>query len=295
MVVERGEKWVPEFPTNPRRPVGPSSSAPTGRARGGSSVTPSSPNSSDDETSSAANITNRCSPKAVFAVVSKLSEFKKQIVREIGFGGILHIPCISTINLKLSAWLLSKLDSEESCLVFGPSRRIYVHEGDVGIVLGIPDGDIDISTTSVTDEQLELLRSSIGLVGSDPRSIKGIEYVLEKHLDDQSSSQEIDGFKVAFVVFFIGHLLAPCVKHDQVHLDFWGALKNPGSLDRYNWCRYVYGHVLEAAQKVRAEIISKGRATSLSGSHYFLQVMHVLHPIVFCKMYEFYSISRTPF
>ena len=149
--------------------------------------------------------------------------------------------------------------------------------------------EILTSTTSVTDEQLELLRSSIGLVGSDPRSIKGIEYVLEKHLDDQSSSQEIDGFKLAFVVFVIGHLLAPCVKHDQVHL------KNPGSLDRYNWCRYVYGHVLEAAQKVRAEIISKGCATSLSGSHYFLQVMHFLHPIVFCKMYEFYSISRTPF
>jgi len=98
----------------------------------------------------------------------------------------------------------------------------------------------------VTEEQLELLRSSIGLA----RSIKGIEYVLEKHLDDQSSSQQIDGFKVAFVVFIIGHLLAPCVKHDQVHLDFWGALKNPAALERYNWCRYVYGHVLEAAQKV---------------------------------------------
>ena len=261
MVIQRDEKWVPEFGTNPRRPVGPSSSAPSGRTRGGGSVTPSSPNSSDDEASSAANITNRCSPKAVFGIISKLSEFKKQIVREIGFGGILDIPCISKINLKLSAWLLSKLDSEESCLVFGPSRRIYVHEGDVGIVLGIPSGEIDISTTSVTEDQLDLLRSSIGLVGSDPRSIKGIEYVLEKHLDDQSSSQEIDGFKVAFVVFVIGHLLAPCVKHDQVHLDFWGALKNPGALDRYNWCRYVYGHVLEAAKKVCTEIISKGRAT----------------------------------
>jgi len=63
------------------------------------------------------------------------------------------------------------------------------------------------------------------------------------------------------------------VKHDQVHLDFWGALKNPGSLDRFNWCRYVYGHVLEAAQKVRSEIISKGRATSLTGCHYFLQIL----------------------
>jgi len=172
------------------------------------------------------------------------------------------------------------LDSEESCLVFGPSRRIYVHEDDVGIVLGIPNGDIDVSTTSVSDEQLELLRSSIGLASSDPRSIKGIEYVLEKHLDDKSSTQEIDGFKVAFVVFVIafvvfviGHLLAPCVKHDQVHLDFWGALKNPAFLERYNWCRYVYGHVLEAAQKVRSEIINKSRVTSLSGCQYFLQVI----------------------
>ena len=127
----------------------------------------------------------------------------------------------------------------------------------------------------MTDEQLELLRSIIGLVSSDTRSIKGIEYVLEKHLDDKSSSQEIDGFKVAFIVFVIGHLLAPCVKHDQVHLDFWGALKNPASLERFNWCRYAYGHVLEAAQKVRSEIINKGRVTSLSGCHYFLQVINL--------------------
>ena len=108
-----------------------------------------------------------------------------------------------------------------------------------------------MSTTSVTEEQLELLRSSIGLASPDPRSIKGIEYILEKHLDDKSSSQQIDSFKVAFVVFIIGHLLAPGVKHDQVHLDFWGALKNPAALERYNWYRYVYGHVLEAAHKVR--------------------------------------------
>ena len=155
MVVERDEKWVPQFAPNPSRRVGPSSSAPTGRSAGGGSVTPSSPNSSDDEAASALTITNRCSPKSVFSLVSNLSEFKRQIVRDMGFGGILDIPCISKLNLKLSAWLLSKLDSEESCLVFGPSRRIYVHEDDVGIVLGIPNGDIDVSTTSVSNEQLE--------------------------------------------------------------------------------------------------------------------------------------------
>ena len=127
-----------------------------------------------------------------------------------------------------------------------------------------------------------MLRSSIGLVGSDPKSINGIEYVLEKHLDDQSSSQETDSFKVAFVVFVVAHLLAPCTKHDQVNLDFWGALKNPAALERYNWCRYVYGHVVEAAQKVRSEIISKGHATYLLGCHYFLQVSYL------CELYIFH-------
>ena len=175
MVVERDEKWVLEFPSISRRPL---SSAPHGRSVGGGSVTPSSPNSSDDEASSFANITNRCSPKSVFSLVSKMSEFKKEIVRQTGFGGILDIPCISKLNLKLSVWLLSKLDIDESCLVFDESRRIYVHEDDVGIVLGIPSGDIDVSSTSVSEEQMDLLRASIGLVGSNPRSIKGIEYVL---------------------------------------------------------------------------------------------------------------------
>ena len=45
--------------------------------------------------------------------------------------------------------------------------QIYVHEDDVGIVLGLSNGEIDVSTTSVTDEQLDLLRSSIGLAGSE--------------------------------------------------------------------------------------------------------------------------------
>ncbi|KAG2641926.1 hypothetical protein PVAP13_2KG217100 [Panicum virgatum] len=223
MVVDRDEKWMPKFDSNPRQSVQPSSSALAGRLHTGGSVVVASSDSidDDDEASSSLSITNRCSPKSVFLMVSKLSEFKKQLIRDIGFGGILEIPCISKLNLKLSSWLLSKLDTEESCLVFGPSRQIYVHEDDVGIVLGIPNGEIDITTTSVTDDQLDLLRSSIGLVGPDVRSIKGIDYVLEKHLDHQSSSQELDSFKVAFVVFIVAHLLAPCVKHDQVHMDIW--------------------------------------------------------------------------
>ena len=73
-------------------------------------MTPSSPNSSDDEAASALTITNRCSPKSVFSLVSNLSEFKKQIVRDMGFGGIRkilsHCPAIELRTDPYSTFVL---------------------------------------------------------------------------------------------------------------------------------------------------------------------------------------------
>ncbi|CAO2043770.1 unnamed protein product [Urochloa humidicola] len=205
-------------------------------------------------------------------MVSKLSEFKKQLVRDIGFAGILDIPCITKVNLKLSAWLLSKLDTEDSELVLSESRRIYVHEKDVGIVFGIPCGDIDVASIDITPDQIDSITALCGINGKDARSFRGLEYVLEKHLDDRSTRLELDSFKIAFVIFVMGHLLAPSAKHDCGNLDFWGALKDTELLERMNWCRYVYSHVLEGAQKAREEMLRKNRVTNLTGCHLFLQV-----------------------
>jgi hypothetical protein len=64
-----------------------------------------SPVSSDDEGGGSSSIWSRCSPKEVYIVVSKFSEFKKQNVWEIGFGGILDLPCITKVNLGLDCFL----------------------------------------------------------------------------------------------------------------------------------------------------------------------------------------------
>ncbi|CAL5017614.1 unnamed protein product [Urochloa decumbens] len=271
MAKERPPDWMPDF-SYATRVAHPSSSAPGLRVSRASSNPPRSANISDDE-DSMCNITNRCSPKAVYTMVSKLSEFKKQLIRDIGFGGILDLPCINKVNLRLSAWLLTKLDTEDSELVISESRRIYVHERDVGIVFGLPCGEIDVASMDVTSEQIESIKSLCGLNSKDGRSFKGVEFVLEKHLDDRSSRIERDSFKIAFVIFVMGHLLAPSAKYDCGNLDFWGALKDTEMLERMNWCRYVYSHVLDAAQKARDEMIRKNRVTNLYGCHLFLQVL----------------------
>ncbi|CAN6163697.1 unnamed protein product [Urochloa humidicola] len=220
MAKERPPDWMPSFAYTPSRAPHPSSSAPGLRGTGFSSNNPQSPESSDGEDSLSSSTTNRCSPKAVHAIVSKLSEFKKQLVREIGFGGILDLSCITKVNRKLSAWLLSRLDTEDSELVLSESKRIYIHEKDVGIVFGIPCGDIDVASMEITPDQIDSIKCLCGLNGKDARSLKGLEYTLQKHLDDKSSRLELDRFKIAFVIFVMGHLLAPSAKHDWGNLDF---------------------------------------------------------------------------
>jgi hypothetical protein len=205
-------------------------------------------------------------------VVSKFSEFKKQIVRDIGFGGIIDLPCITKVNLRLSSWLLSKLDTNESALVLPGSKRIWFHERDIGIVFGIPSGDLDVGSVEISPEQINIIRQSCGLDTRDARSVKGLESVLEQYLDDSSTSFELNRFKIAFVMFVMSHLLAPSAKHDQCNLDLFGALKNTDKIEKFNWCRYVYTYVLDAARKVQDEMFCKGHVTCLTGCHLFLQV-----------------------
>ncbi|CAN6342291.1 unnamed protein product [Urochloa humidicola] len=172
MAKERPPDWMPDFSYSTARAHHPSSSAVGLRFCRSSSNPPRSPDSSEDEESTNNSTMNRCSPKVVYSLVSKFSEFKKQLVRDIGFGGILDLPCINKVNLKLSAWLLTKLDTEDSELVLSEFTCIYIYEKDVGIVFGISCGDIDVTSMDITPEQIESIKSSCGILSKDARSFR---------------------------------------------------------------------------------------------------------------------------
>jgi hypothetical protein len=73
------------------------------------------------------------------------------------------------------------------------------------------------------------------------------------HLDDKATRLEEYRFKIAFVIFVLGHLLVPSAKHDHGTTDFWGAFKDPNAIDCFNWCRYVYQNLFKSALKAREE------------------------------------------
>lgn len=85
-------------------------------------------------------LASRCSARLVYDVVSKFGDQKKEIVKSLGFEGMLHFPPIKTLNRKLSAWLLSKVDLASQSLVFGPHKSIRFGKEDVRKVFGIPCG-----------------------------------------------------------------------------------------------------------------------------------------------------------
>lgn len=81
---------------------------------------------------------DRSSPTKVCAMVDSLDAFKKSLVEEIEFGGILVVPLIPRMNLKLSIWLMSRVDEVSRTIYIRPGRQISFRASDVHKILGVP-------------------------------------------------------------------------------------------------------------------------------------------------------------
>lgn len=75
----------------------------------------------DDDTGEIKVAKNWSSARKVNMIVSKFGELKSNLVRNIGFGGILDLPLFNKVDRKLTLWLLSRID----CL-----RHVIVVDGE---------------------------------------------------------------------------------------------------------------------------------------------------------------------
>lgn len=85
--------------------------------------------------------TSRIAIQKVTEVVAALSDYKRFLVEEICFEGVLHIPMIQKINLKFSKFLMTKVDVKEHCIILrhgGTPITFYLE--DFHKVFGIPCG-----------------------------------------------------------------------------------------------------------------------------------------------------------
>ncbi|XBH92039.1 hypothetical protein VPH35_083261 [Triticum aestivum] len=189
--------------------------------------------------------TSRIVIQKVVEVVATLSDYKRFLVEEIGFEGVLRIPMIPKINLKFSKFLMSKVDLKDHCIILRDGGKpIKFHPEDFHKVFGIPCGQRDIHGTDAH------------ITNKSDRSLSSLEAFICKEINELSSRLEKDCFKMAFVVFVMGNLFAPYA--DNIAL--------------FNWCKYSFEGLLEAVRKLKLETDADITLDHLSGCHLFLQV-----------------------
>lgn len=173
---------------------------------------------------------SRSSIKQLFDVLSSLDENKKQLVRSIGFGGLLMFPALRQINRRFSVWLMSKVDplsqtlviDSEKKLPFDSEKKLPFNKEDVERVFGIPSSGNSVFALGAPSKKVINKVAGMYLPGraKDKRSVKAAQDVVERlYLEGMSASDE-NAFRVAFVVYIMSTLLSPGSKHDYVSFDY---------------------------------------------------------------------------
>lgn len=161
------------------------------------------------------------------------------------------------------------------------NRKIPITDPAVSNVFGlphggrlIPSGHVDLSDACIEFSRLALTFSPKGI-----HSLKAAECIVARPIDESSSKVETDCFKIAFVVFAVGHILNPCAKHDYTSLDFWAAMVLPAEINTFNWCRFVRENLMKAVRKIKSDIANGNGTVQIVGCHILLQVNH--HQLLF--------------
>ena len=114
---------------------------------------------------------------------------KKDVIRELGFGGLLQLGC-KEVNLDLCFWLIKNTNIAYSQLELFGGKKVSLTCHDVGMTMGIPHSGRKL----IVDK---------GIVKASPMpSLKDIE-ALMVDIDD------IEDFKWVFLIFACATLLAP--------------------------------------------------------------------------------------
>lgn len=139
-------------------------------------------------------------------------------------------------------------------------------------MFGIPAGSRDVKGRDgdINPESVEFIKHTLWMDQAGAHSLRAAEDFLKRDITEESGKLEKDCFQIAFVIFAMGHLLAPSTKHNYATIDFWGAVANPEMIQQFNWCEYVLQCLIDAVTKLRRDISMGTQTINLTGCHLFL-------------------------
>ncbi|CAM0876641.1 unnamed protein product [Alopecurus aequalis] len=94
---------------------------------------------------------SRISVQKIFSVIAGFNEYKRFLVEEIGFSGVLNFPDIPKLNLKFSRWIMDKVDVASQTIDLGPSYQqpLKFYQEDFHKVFGVPCGPRSVQVNNL--------------------------------------------------------------------------------------------------------------------------------------------------
>lgn len=212
----------------------------------------------------------------MFKISSIFSTFdlqKANLLRSIGFDGLLRMPFLKNLNDHLSLWLYQRFDFETMCLHLDGGVDLHIREADVYLIFGIPfEGRPVNYGLNQSKETLRAFQDKLfSQTSSSCLTLSFLEDILTKEYGPVFSDPEIDAFIIASVLVSMCYLLAPQTEHEfPTHLikNFVPDVK-PADI---NWAQFVLWTVGRAAVHARSQFSSGSKKISMYGCTLLLQV-----------------------
>uniref|UniRef100_A0A0E0L4B3 Aminotransferase-like plant mobile domain-containing protein n=1 Tax=Oryza punctata TaxID=4537 RepID=A0A0E0L4B3_ORYPU len=145
--------------------------------------------------------TSRSSPKHAAELIGKFKKEQIELVRTIGFGGLLELQQINGIDRRFTTWLLSRVNCDSRTLRVGNNLDVELSPRNVHRVLGIPFEGMDVCPMpdNSKEERDTFVQHYIGAPGFESSALKGAEEVIKRTFPDGMNSWARDHFRTAFL------------------------------------------------------------------------------------------------
>ncbi|CAL4956575.1 unnamed protein product [Urochloa decumbens] len=229
------------------------------------------------------------------SIVDQLSEEQEEVVRSIGFGGVLHLTRYNKLDRHFSAWLCNQLTAAAAAapapvfLADGAGTEVPVTARDVHEVLGVPNGERQVvgcpgrGDPAAKERDAAAVRRALGLGDGEALTLQAAEAVVARRRKDATpppgpmTPAERDAFVVAFLLLLVEHFFAPgsVYRRGKVNEEVFHALAVPAEVHLYDWAEYVLDEFCRCAGRVREQVASRCSKISLSGCLLFLQIFYI--------------------
>lgn len=222
-------------------------------------------------------LVSSCKPDKISYMFSSFDIQKVNVLKSIGFDGLLKLPVLDKLNDEFSLWLYQRFDYKKMCLHLDRGIDLPIRDPDVHLAFGIPfksrpvDVSKNLSKDSVSSFKQKLFRQT----NSSALTMSYLEHILSKDYESSFSPLEADAFKIASVLYSVCYFLAPETKHQfPMHLikNFLPDVK-PADI---NWAQFLLWTVGRGSSHAVEQLNEEAKTISIFGCSLFLQVQPCL-------------------